>query len=268
MNVTGKEPDLVGRLEFLVRRFFERIGGAIDFALRRGGTSQVGTRTDLSVLVPQIERAIEAHLRPDDSETVAPNWIELRYDYETYTRIGEKRRDYLQKELSASAYEYIYNRRYKTLDDVQVKITYDAFTIGLEIRVNFGKGQHSVIVGAPEGRGLSPVGPETGTGCEVTLRGANGFLEVRARVAETSDPVGIGRNSANELIIKDPTVSNFHAAFVLRRDGTLELADRGSANGTYVNGVLIEAGDRVIVRSDDRVRFGDVEMTLTMRTAG
>jgi pSer/pThr/pTyr-binding forkhead associated (FHA) protein len=52
---------------------------------------------------------------------------------------------------------------------------------------------------------------------------------------------------------------------VLSPDGTLELGDRASANGTYINGILMGTGDRSIVRDGDRLRFGDVEMVLDMK---
>lgn len=264
MKVVENSPGMVNRLEFFVRRFFERIGGALDYALRRGTSTQISARTDLSVIIPQIERAIEDNLKPEATRIVAPNLIELRYDYETYTRMGRRRREYLERELSSSAYEYIYNRRYAVLDKVRLKIGYDAFTRGLEIKIGFGEAKQ-VVIG--KGNTVSP----TGSGApprqcvQVVLRGIGGFPEFHVDVKSDGEPVGVGRNVANEMIIRDPTVSNFQAAFVLSPDGTLELADRASANGTYVNGILMGMGDRTIVRDGDRVRFGDVEMVLEMK---
>jgi len=264
-----KDPDLVNRIEFFVRRFFERIGGALDFALRRGGLSQSRGRTDLTALIPQIERAIESNLRHEATRTVAPNLFELRYDYETYMRMGNRRREYLQRELSANTYEFIYNRRYATLDKVQVVIGYDAFTRGLEIKVDFGEGKQIVLVNGRSSKHLSAEpNARPGKSCEIVLHGSDAFEEMRAQVLSDREPVGVGRNIANTLIIKDPTVSNFHAAFLLKHDGTLEVADRASANGTYVNGVLIGTGERAIVRDGDRVRFGEVEMTLSVKDEG
>ncbi len=257
-----KERGLINRIEFFVRRFFERIGGAIDYALRRGGQSQSSARSDLSALIPQIERAIETNLRREAARMVAPNLIELRYDYETYTLMGTKRREYLQRELSSSAYEFIYNRRYATLDKVLVKIAYDAFTRGLEINLDFGEWRQAVLV---KGNSENRLAAAPQKSCEVALRSVSTLLELRSRVTSNGEPVSVGRNVANKLVINDPTVSNFHAAFVVRPDGSLELADRASANGVYVNGVLIGAGDKTIVRDGDRVRFGDVEMTLLVK---
>src|SRR5262245_33798494 len=260
-----KNSGFINGLEFAVRRLFERIGGAIDFAWRRTGQSQSIARTDLSALVPQIERAVENSLRREGTSIIAPNLIELRYDYETYTKMGGKRREYLQRELSASIYEYVYNRRYTTLRDLQVKISYDAFTRGLEISMGFGEGKKTVIVRSNSGHSEDEErSKQPEIVCGLVLRGMGIMPELHAQVSNNAEPVGVGRNVANNLVIKDPTVSNFHAAFVLSHEGNLELADRASSNGTYVNGVLLGSGDKTIVRDGDQLRFGDVELILSI----
>ena len=53
-----KGADFSSRLEFFVRRLFERIGGAIDFALRRGSGLEGGARADLATLAHLIEQAV------------------------------------------------------------------------------------------------------------------------------------------------------------------------------------------------------------------
>jgi len=261
-----KDADFSSRLEFFARRLFERIGAAIDFALRRGGGFEGGARADVASLAPLIERAIEDDLKSEDSRVLAPNLIELRYDYESYTRMGASRREFLQRELDASVYEYIYNRRYATLGGVQVRFAYDAFTRGLEIRTGFGApipavvsqnapAEATAIHEAKSGRAKS------GT-IEVFLQIEGASRNPRTRVASDAEPAGIGRNSANALIIDDSTVSNFHAALTLSANGNLTLADRASSNGTFVNGVALETGGRCVVRDGDRLKFGDVEATL------
>jgi len=258
--------DLSGRVEFFVRRLFERIGGAIDFALRRGSGLEGGARADLATLAHSIERAVEDNLKREDSRFVAPNLIELRYDYETYTQMGAPRREFLQRELDASIYEYIYNRRYATLGEVQVKVAYDAFTRGFEIRTGFGEAMPAVIPQNVPENVIAAADPAVGSpksrSCNVILRIEGESRELRARVANDAEPAGIGRNNANALIIDDSTVSNFHAALTLSSEGVLSMADRGSSNGTYVNGVSLETGGRCVVRNGDRLRFGDDEATL------
>ena len=98
----------------------------------------------------------------------------------------------------------------------------------------------------------------------MVLQIEGGSRILRARVASGAGPVGIGRNSGNALIIDDSTVSNFHAALTISANGDLLLADRGSSNGTYVNGVTLETGGRIIIRDGDRLKFGDVETTLSI----
>jgi hypothetical protein len=266
-----KDADISGRLEFFARRLFERIGAAIDFALRRGGGFEGGARADVASLAPLIERAIENDLKSEDSRVLAPNLIELRYDYETYTRMGAPRREFLQRELGANIYEYIYNRRYATIGDVQVRIAYDAFTRGLEIKTSFGKPVPAVITqnapaeSTPAGQPDSRMKSQS---IEIVLQIEDVSRNPQARVTSGAEPAGIGRNSANAIIINDSTVSNFHAALTVLSNGNLILADRGGSNGTYVNDVALEPGGRCVVRNGDRLKFGDVEAILRIADCG
>ena len=257
MSQPEKHTSSASRIEFFVRRLFERIGGALDFALRRPLNPQ--PRTDLTALIPPIERAIEEHLRRDGSRITAPNLIELRYDYETYSQMGQQRLDFLQRELGATIYEYIHNRRYATLGDVQVKVGFDVFTRKLTIKAAFPDESPSA---AGEAKPVEEVKPAIERR-EVLLRLVRG--ELRAAVTSQSERVGIGRSHDNQFVIDDLTISNVHAAFTLAPNGVLWLADLGSRNGTFVNSVRLGPGDKSIVKSGDRLRFGDVEATLEMR---
>jgi len=257
----NSEPKLTGvsnRVEFFIRRFFERVGGAIDFALRRTAVP----RTDLAALIPHLEQAVDDNLRKEDGRIVAPNLIELRYDYESYTRMGAPRREFLERELTQNIYEYIYNRRYQTLAPVLVKIAYDAFTRGLAITAEFGEGKAAVL-DSPQFNQQPASTPDKS--CDVRLRDATGKWQTHAVVKSNAEPVGVGRNVANPIRVDDMSVSNFHAAFILRGDGILELADRNSANGTSINGVQLEPADRKIVRDGDRLQFGDVGLKLEVK---
>lgn len=262
MSGDPKITQVTNRAEFFLRRFFERVGGVIDFALRRTAVP----RTDLAALIPHLELAVDENLRREGQKITAPNLITLRYDYETYTRMGALRREFLERELTTNIYEYIYNRRYDTAGTVQVKIAYDAFTRGLEVRAEFGEAKAAVLDSPQFNKDHLPAAKVAEAvaekSCEVMLRGVANKWQSAAKVKSTAEPVGIGRNSANAIHLNDLSVSNFHAAFLLRGDGTLELADRNSANGTSINGVQLESADRKIVRHGDRLQFGDVELLL------
>ncbi len=261
MSSDPKITPVTNRAEFFLRRFFERVGGVIDFALRRTPVP----RTDLAALIPNLELAVDENLRREGQKITAPNLITLRYDYETYTRMGAPRREFLERELTTNIYEYIYNRRYDTTGTVQVKIAYDAFTRGLEVRAEFGEAKAAVLDSPQFNRELPAAENVSEKSCGVLLRGLSDKWQAQATVKSNSEPVGIGRNSANAIHLNDLSVSNFHAAFVLRNDGTLELADRNSANGTSINGVQLESADRKIVRHGDRLQLGDVELLLEVK---
>mgnify|MGYP000202139331 CR=1 FL=1 len=176
-------------------------------------------------MIPHLEQAVDANLRHEGGKVVAPNLIELRYDYESYTRMGAPRREFLERELTQNIYEYIYNRRYQTLGQMQVKIAYDAFTRGLEVRAEFGDAKPAILDSPQFNQQL----PAIEKSCDVMLHSSTNKWQARATIKSSGDPAGIGRNSANAIQIDDSTVSNFHAAFVLRPagsdGGTLELAD-------------------------------------------
>ncbi|MFZ6045637.1 FHA domain-containing protein [Pseudomonas sp. CR3202] len=69
----------------------------------------------------------------------------------------------------------------------------------------------------------------------------------------------IGQDSRNSLVLAESGISPFHAE--IRQDhGQYYLSDCGTPGGTFVNGERI--GARFQLRSDDRVRIGDLELLL------
>jgi len=70
----------------------------------------------------------------------------------------------------------------------------------------------------------------------------------------------VGRSRRCDHVIDEPTVSRVHAALMLF-GGQWFVADRGSTNGTWVNGRRI--WDTASVRPGDRVSFGQATFRLT-----
>ena len=269
MTVPEKN-EISNRIEYYLRRFFERVGGALDFALRRPLNPQA--RTDLSSLLPQIEQAIEAKLRREGARIIAPNLIELRYDYETYGQMTDARRAYLQKELQASLYEYVVNHRYTTLDKLQVHLAFDVFTRKLAILASFPDEATAVAAKQALPSGAQAALPaakanEQAKSCTLSLRAVDRqlFGTLHTQLNSNEARAGLGRSHDNALCLNDSTVSSFHAAFTLTPNGTLWLTDLGSSNGTFVNDVRLGEGDKVIVRAGDKLRFGDIEMKLELQ---
>ena len=65
----------------------------------------------------------------------------------------------------------------------------------------------------------------------------------------------IGRAEDNDLTLEKPTVSRHHVVVSEAGDRWF-LEDRGSFNGTFVNGSRIQAGAKVPLRHGDRIGLG------------
>lgn len=72
------------------------------------------------------------------------------------------------------------------------------------------------------------------------------------------DVVNLGRESANELVLRSAGVSRRHARLRIE-DGTGFLSDLGSTNGTFLNSTQIDAAE-VMVRHCDQIGIGDVKV--------
>lgn len=66
-----------------------------------------------------------------------------------------------------------------------------------------------------------------------------------------------------DLVVAGDTVSSIHAQLVLSRDGFLNVLDAGSDHGTWLgrNGQWIRVM-KAELGQNDRIRFGEVEVTL------
>ena len=66
----------------------------------------------------------------------------------------------------------------------------------------------------------------------------------------------LGRRAGVDLdLFADPAVSRHHARLVWHSDGSLSVADAGSSNGTYLNGVRVQTPQRGYVRGHHQDRF-------------
>jgi hypothetical protein len=72
---------------------------------------------------------------------------------------------------------------------------------------------------------------------------------------ELKESVTIGRDPGNDLTLTSNTVSREHAAVVFR-DGRWYLEDRGSYNGTFLNGTRLQPGVPLPLRHADRIGIG------------
>lgn len=74
------------------------------------------------------------------------------------------------------------------------------------------------------------------------------------------DEVQLGREKGNAIVVADQKVSRHHAVLT-SIENTFIITDQGSANGTYVNGVLIAQPTRL--KDRDKISVGDTTFLFT-----
>ena len=76
------------------------------------------------------------------------------------------------------------------------------------------------------------------------------------------DELTIGRNSKNDIVIRDKVVSKNHT-HIFYEDGLFFIEDLNSSNGTYLNGEQID--EIIELRDGDRVGVGFVQFLFVNR---
>jgi hypothetical protein len=82
------------------------------------------------------------------------------------------------------------------------------------------------------------------------------------RESQPGAPISVGRTPDNDVALPDTLISRRHAVFRVFED-RVELADAGSANGTFVGDKLLEPGGAPqIVMPGEMLRFSHLEFEL------
>ena len=76
------------------------------------------------------------------------------------------------------------------------------------------------------------------------------------------DRISVGRAADCDIVLRFAVVSKHHAQFLVGTDGSLQMHDLGSVNGTYHNGKRLEEGQRVTLAPRDLISFGGVHCEL------
>jgi FHA domain len=95
---------------------------------------------------------------------------------------------------------------------------------------------------------------------KATIVGLRGDL-AGSRFAIGDAPVTFGRGEDNDIVISDPAVSRVHAEVRQEEDGYV-IADRGSSNGTWINGAAITGHHHL--RPGDEIAIGDEAFTFVV----
>ncbi len=102
-------------------------------------------------------------------------------------------------------------------------------------------------------------------------QGALGIVRVEegkepGRVYEVrKDTLSIGRSRDSDIFLEDLAVSRLHASIVNMGNGNYALKDEGSANGTKVNGTLLNKYQTYPLQEGDRVQLGQTVLVFGRR---
>jgi hypothetical protein len=227
---------MLARLE----RAFERIvEGSIAGVFRlRVQPAEIGRRLERAMLDGRVTSV---------GTSLAPNVYEVRLhpeDAASFTSWEQA----LSREMETWLAELTFARGLSTVGPIQVRLVEDASV-----------GRRSVQAEGHFDPGAAPA--------EKSLRSDRDWSRPlrllpidpsMPQVSLVSSPVRVGRAADNDLVLTDPEVSRHHAR--LEPDGQgWRTIDLGSTNGTWVNGVRLNAG---AIAVGDEVAFGSISYTV------
>lgn len=256
---------VLDKAESLARRVLERLGSNVDKKIAPEeqdclSFSQIGD------LAARLERLVDSSLIEDESgvRRIAPNRFKVLFTYEETSKLTPQYIEAVGKELTATIFEYINNRRYATEGPVEVKAERDLFAKSTTVRATFESDANRPLAQddsssrEPHLRGTSQE-KSSKRASLITADGRTYVVELKADAA----PAYIGRAAGNAIRIDDENVSRLHCSLSLRSNGVIVAADVGSANGTYVNEQLLGRDEARAVKAGDTIAVGDCKLTVS-----
>jgi hypothetical protein len=73
--------------------------------------------------------------------------------------------------------------------------------------------------------------------------------------------VAIGRSTGNDIVLDTTAVSRYHVTITFQNQQAV-LRDLESVNGTYVDGVRLEANEPFVLRGGEEIQIGDIRLIL------
>ncbi len=101
--------------------------------------------------------------------------------------------------------------------------------------------------------------------------GTTGYVRVEegkepGRIYEIKkDTLSIGRSRESDIFLEDLAVSRLHASIVSLGNGDYALKDEGSANGTKVNGQLVNKYQSFPLKEGDKIQLGQTVLVFAKR---
>jgi len=223
-------------------------------------------------LAKRLIRAMESHQTISLAKTFVPNSYVVSLSPADFAQFEPYRRS-LERDLSEAVLGAARDRSFTLLTFPTVEIERDEDVPAGEVRVSCAL----VDATGDEVQEGSPQLGRVASGHTMVLdrdallrerpRAPTAFLEMpaeRRRASLGPEPLAIGRDPENDLVLDDRRVSRRHAEVRLRL-GRYTLYDLQSTNGTYVNGRRVA---EVVLSDGDRVVIGGTELLVRQEAAG
>ncbi|HXH68754.1 MAG TPA: FHA domain-containing protein [Pyrinomonadaceae bacterium] len=259
--------------DWFVRGILTKLGEAFDRFTGRNWKPASSLAT--SQLIEKLKTLLDAEAKDlGEKGKVVPHHIQLKMQWDKFSIDAEQSLKNLETELLTAAIDHINDRRYHTYAPMQFEIKPDYFTEGVKLSASFDKfadekedEPDEVNVTVPDLKNVVIASPEK----EIVEPEKEIFIasftvnNQRKQVKLAFSPKerkSVGRTKENDLWLDDAGVSKLHASLVLNGEGQMVVADTGSTNGTFINGVRIAYGKAIAVTDADKLSFGTVDVEL------
>ncbi|MBV9241635.1 MAG: FHA domain-containing protein [Acidobacteria bacterium] len=255
--------------DWFMRGALSRIGDTVERLTGRHWQPSSSLAT--SQLIERLLALLEAEKKEVPGKgTVVPHNIKLKMQWDKFSTDEEATLNKLENELLAAAADHINDHLYYTYAPLHLEVKQDYFTEGVKLQVSFedfveedAEVEMNVTMPAIK---VPVIAPEDAKPAAAARQLIARFVLNGKNVERTIDipadgRLTAGRTNSNGLMIDDISVSKVHASIAIDGDG-LSVADTGSTNGTFINGVRIAYGKAVPFSETDNVKFGTVEVAL------
>ena len=218
----------------------------------------------------RVIRAMESHQTISLSKTFVPNSYVVSLSPSDFAQFEQYRRS-LEQDLSEAILGAARDRNYTLLAFPTVEIERDEALPPGDLRVSCALVDASGEEVAPDAKTLGAVeaGHTMVLDREKLLRERPRAPKASLAVREGEDrreiglgpePLAIGRDPQNDLVLDDRRVSRKHSEIRLRL-GRYTLYDLQSTNGTFVNGRRIA---EMVLSDEDRISIGGAELVVRL----
>jgi hypothetical protein len=222
-------------------------------------------------IAKRVIRAMEAHQTISLAKTFVPNSYVVSLSPADYAQFEQYKRS-LARDLAEAILGAARDRSFTLLAYPTVEIEEDEDISPGDLRVACALVDASgeeVPADEPERLGSIETGHTMVLDRDVLLsarpRAPQGMIvaregTVRREVPLTAQPITVGRDPKNDIVLDDRRVSRRHAEVRLRL-GRYTLYDLQSTNGTFVNGRRIA---EMVLSDEDRITIGGAELVVRL----